>query len=46
MHIFLEGVDGVEKTTIAKELAETLHFRFVEKPLKNAFLTNSLRICK
>ena len=33
MHIAIEGMDGVGKTTAGKKLAERLHFRFVEKPL-------------
>ena len=33
MHIAIEGVDGVGKTTICKMLAEKLNFKFIEKPL-------------
>lgn len=32
-HISIEGFDGVGKTTICKLLAETLNYKFVEKPL-------------
>jgi thymidylate kinase len=37
MHIAIEGVDGVGKTTICKMLAEKLNFKFVEKPLHYLF---------
>lgn len=33
MHIAIEGMDGVGKTTTAKLLASMLNFRFIEKPL-------------
>ena len=33
MHIAIEGMDGVGKTTTAKLLAERLNFQFIEKPL-------------
>ena len=33
MHIAIEGLDGVGKTTIAKILAEKIEFEYVEKPL-------------
>jgi thymidylate kinase len=34
MHIAIEGLDGVGKTTTAKKLAEKLGFRFIEKPMR------------
>lgn len=37
MHIAIEGIDGVGKSTIAKRLAAHLGFTFVEKPLKYLF---------
>lgn len=37
MHIAIEGMDGVGKSTIGKLLAERLGFLFVEKPLKDLF---------
>ena len=33
MHIAIEGMDGVGKTTAARNLAEKLNFKIVEKPL-------------
>ena len=37
MHIAIEGMDGVGKTTVCKMLAEKLKFTFVEKPLHFLF---------
>lgn len=37
MHIAIEGVDGVGKTTVSKIVAERLSFKFVEKPLHYLF---------
>ncbi len=37
MHIAIEGMDGVGKTTISKKLAVKLNFKFVEKPLHYLF---------
>jgi thymidylate kinase len=37
MHIALEGIDGVGKTTFATLVAEELGFTFVEKPLHYLF---------
>ncbi len=37
MHIAIEGMDGVGKTTTAKKLAEKINFIFVEKPLHYLF---------
>ena len=33
MHIAIEGMDGVGKTTVCKIIAEKLNFKFIEKPL-------------
>lgn len=33
MHIAIEGMDGVGKTSVAKSVAEKLGYQFVEKPL-------------
>ena len=33
MHIAIEGLDGVGKTTVAREVASRLGFCFIEKPL-------------
>jgi Thymidylate kinase len=49
MHISIEGMDGVGKTTIAKRIAEALDYTFVEKPLHHLFdsefeYSNYLRI--
>ena len=49
MHIAIEGMDGVGKTTAGKKLADKLHFKFVEKPLHYLFdsegeFTNYIRI--
>ena len=49
MHIAIEGMDGVGKTTVGKMLAEKLNFKFVEKPLHYLFdsdicFTNYIRI--
>lgn len=33
MHIAIEGLDGVGKTTTSKEVADRLGFEFIEKPL-------------
>ncbi len=37
MHIAIEGVDGVGKTTISQIVAKRLNFKFVEKPLHYLF---------
>lgn len=37
MHIAIEGIDGVGKSTIARQLAKQLNFKFIEKPLKYLF---------
>ncbi len=37
MHIFIEGVDGVGKTSVAKGLAKKLGFIFVERPFSECF---------
>ena len=37
MHIAIEGLDGVGKTTVAKLAADILDFQFVEKPLHYLF---------
>lgn len=37
MHIAIEGIDGVGKTTLAKKLAKALNFKFVEKHLHTLF---------
>ncbi len=37
MHIAIEGIDGVGKSTIATQLAKQLSFNFIEKPLKYLF---------
>ena len=37
MHIAIEGIDGVGKSTAAKRLAENLGFKLVEKPLHYLF---------
>jgi thymidylate kinase len=37
MHIAIEGIDGVGKSTIAQQLADRLVFTFIEKPLKYLF---------
>ncbi len=39
MHIAIEGMDGVGKTTAAVKLAEKLDFKFIEKPLHYIFDT-------
>ena len=49
MHIAIEGMDGVGKTTAARNLAKRLNFKIVEKPLhymldKKGDLTNYVRI--
>lgn len=49
MHIAIEGMDGVGKTTVTKKLAEKLNFKLVEKPLHYLFdedgeFTNYVRI--
>jgi len=49
MHIAIEGMDGVGKTTTAKNLAKRLNFKLVEKPLhymldKEGDFTNYVRI--
>lgn len=49
MHIAIEGLDGVGKTSTAKKLAELLRFELVEKPLhlvtdENGDLQNYLAI--
>jgi thymidylate kinase len=49
LHIAIEGMDGVGKTTVGKRLADKLHFKFVEKPLHYIFdsegrFTNYIRI--
>ena len=40
MHIAIEGLDGVGKTSTAKILAETLGFTFMEKPMQFFVDTN------
>lgn len=37
MHIAIEGMDGVGKTTVGKKVAEKLRFEFIEKPLHYLF---------
>ena len=37
MHIAIEGMDGVGKTTTAKKLAEKINFKIIEKPLHYLF---------
>ncbi len=37
IHISIEGMDGVGKSTICKELSKHLNYRFVEKPLHYLF---------
>lgn len=37
MHIAIEGIDGVGKSTAAMNLAHALHFKLVEKPLQYLF---------
>ena len=37
MHIAIEGIDGVGKSTAAKNLAKRLDFTLVEKPLHFLF---------
>lgn len=49
MHIAIEGMDGVGKTSIGRKVAEKLGFEFVEKPLhylfdQNGSLENYMRI--
>lgn len=49
MHIAIEGMDGVGKTTAAENLAERLNFEIVRKPLafmldEEGDMTNYLRI--
>lgn len=49
MHIAIEGMDGVGKTSTARLLAESLGYKFVEKPLHYLFdneecFSNYLRI--
>ena len=49
MHIAIEGMDGVGKTTAARNLAKRLNFKIVEKPLHYMFdeegdITNYVRI--
>lgn len=41
MHIAIEGLDGVGKTTVCKILAEKLNFKFIEKPLHYLFDTET-----
>ncbi len=41
MHIAIEGIDGVGKTTLAKTLAERIGFKFIEKPLHYLFDTEA-----
>jgi thymidylate kinase len=33
MHIAIEGLDGVGKTSTAKLLADEIGFKFIEKPM-------------
>ncbi len=40
MHIAIEGIDGVGKSSAAKNLADELGFTLVEKPLKYLFDEN------
>ncbi|KKM90124.1 hypothetical protein LCGC14_1241790 [marine sediment metagenome] len=37
LHIAIEGVDGVGKTTVSEIVAERLNFKFIEKPLHYLF---------
>ena len=50
VHISIEGVDGVGKTTIAQALAKSINFVYVEKPFSHVFdeagLDNYLSIKK
>lgn len=44
MHISIEGMDGVGKTTICKLLAEKINYKFVEKPLHYIFDENESEV--
>ena len=37
MEIIIEGMDGVGKTTVAKELCERHNFKYVDRPLQHLF---------
>lgn len=37
MKIAIEGMDGVGKTTLAKELCEKYNFKYIERPIKEMF---------
>jgi len=37
MHIAIEGMDGVGKTTVARKLADRIKFKIIEKPLHYLF---------
>ncbi len=37
MIVAIEGMDGVGKTTVAKIVAEKLHFKYIKEPLKEIF---------
>ncbi len=41
MHIAIEGMDGVGKTTICKELENRTGFEFIDKPLRFLFSENA-----
>lgn len=42
MHIAIEGIDGVGKSTAARNLAKELGFRLIEKPLHFLFDENGM----
>ncbi len=42
MRIAIEGMDGVGKTTLAKQLAEILNYEYIEKPFKILFSNMNL----
>lgn len=41
MHIAIEGMDGVGKTTVCKELGNRTGFEFIDKPLRFLFSENA-----
>ena len=44
MHISVEGLDGVGKTTVCSLLSKEIDFEYIEKPLRYLFDNKMVKI--